>query len=184
MTVNLIAMVSLLAGLALSTWLFVMVRSGFGRGVSKVEDLAGMIEVIDVVAFRNLISSEESRALRHRLPPQTYIKIQRLRTRAAIAYVLSVYRNAGLTMRLAQHLVSSNDTIVRREAEDIQQLSVQSRILAIRSLVKLTVSFVFPRTPVSLQELATSYINIADRVEAICTLTAPLYTSRVAAAFR
>lgn len=184
MTLHLMAVILLVAGLGLAALLLSMVRSGSGVPVSRVEDLEGKIETIDLIAFRNLIDPDEAQLLRKNLPARAYRKVQRLRTRAAIAYVCSVYHNAGLTIRLAQQLISSPDITIRREAENIQELSVQSRIFAIRSLVKLTGSFVFPQSPVSLQELATSYVNIAERMEMLCTLTAPLYTSRIAAAFR
>ena len=184
MIIVIVAAISLAIALGLAVWLFVLVRSGFGDPVSKIEDLEGRIEAIDAIAFRTLVDPSETQFLRDRLAAGTYRKIQRLRTRAAIAYVWSVYRNAGVTTRLAQHLTSSHDVTVRKEAERIQELSVQSRFLAIKSLLKLVTCFAFPSLPVSLQDLTSSYTNIAERIEALCTLTAPLHASRIRAAFR
>jgi hypothetical protein len=184
MTVNLVAAIFVVVGLGLVAWLLVMVRSGSAMSVTRVEDLEGKIEAVDLIAFRNLIDPNETELLRRELSPEIFRKIQRLRTRAAIAYVISVYRNAGLTIRLAQQLMSSPDERVKQQAHQIQELSIQARVYAIKSLLKLELSLVLPSAAFSVQDVAISYLNVAERIESLCSLTAPLYTSRIAAAFR
>jgi len=184
MTAHVVAAVFLVVGLGLTVWLLAMVRSGSGASVSRVEDLEGKIEVVDVIAFRNLIDPNETELLREKLSPEIFRKIQRLRIRAAIAYVRSVYRNAGLTIRLAQKLVSSPDERVKQQAQQVQDLSIRTRVYAIKSLLKLEVSLALPSAAFSVQDVAISYVNIAERIESLCSLTSPLYTSRIAAAFR
>jgi hypothetical protein len=180
---------TLTVGLVLVCGLFLAVivlrvRRGTPQAVSRVEDLESKLEIVDLLAFRNLVDPEESRVLQEGLSPKMYRRIQRLRTRAAIAYVESVYRNAGLTIRLAEHLSRSPQPEIREEAMRIQALSIRSRFLALISLIKLSTSMVFPAFGASVNDVAEGYARIADRVEALCTLTAPLYTSRIAAAFR
>jgi hypothetical protein len=162
----------------------VLVRRGTARAVSRVEELESRLESIDLLAFQNLIDPEETRILHEQLPPEVYRRIQRLRIRATIAYVQAVYRNAGLTIRLAEHFSGSPRPEIREEAMRIQALSIQSRFLALSSLVKLRTSLVFPHFDASVQDVREGYGRIADRVEALCTLTAPLHTSRIASAFR
>ena len=184
MNVHFVSVLLLVAGLSLASLLLSMVRSGSGAPVSRVEDLEGKIETIDLIAFRNLIDPDEAHLLRKNLPAGAYRKVQRLRTRAAIAYVQSVYRNAGLTIRLAQRLMSSPDERVTQQAYQIQELSIRTRVNAIKSLFKLALSFAFPGATFSIQELAVSYVNVAERIESLCTVIAPLHTSRIAASFR
>jgi len=184
MSVHLVAVILLVAGLSLASLLLSMVRSGSGAPVSRVQDLEGKIETIDLIAFRNLIDPDEARLLRKNLPSATYRKVQRLRTRAAIAYVQSVYRNAGLTIRLAQRLMSSADERVTQQAYQIQELSIRTRVNAIKSLFKLALAFALPGATFSIQELAVCYVNVAERIESLCSVTAPLHTSRIAASFR
>jgi hypothetical protein len=176
--------VIVLVGLSLSVFIVTLIRRGPGLTVQKVEDLEEKIEIVDLLAFRNLVDLEETQLLRERLPASVYRRIQRLRVRAAMAYVQCVYRNAGLTIRLAAGLASNPDAEVRQEAKKIQDLSVQSRIFAIKSLLKLAVSFTFPSMSVSVYEVAAAYVQVADRMESLCTLIAPLHTSRISAAFR
>jgi hypothetical protein len=52
------------------------------------------------------------------------------------------------------------------------------------SLIKLTMSLMFPALGVSVPVVVERYARIADRVETLCTLAAPLQTSRIAAALR
>jgi hypothetical protein len=184
MNATLFASIFFVVGIGLTAWLFAMVRSGSSAPVTKVEDLEGQIEVVDLIAFRNLIDPSETELLRRKLPPEVFRKIQRLRLSAAIAYVRSVYRNAGLTIRLAQQLLTSPDEKIREQAQQIQELSIQARVYAIKSLLKLEVSLALPGAAFSIQDVAISYVNVAERIESLCSLTAPLYTSRIAAAFR
>jgi hypothetical protein len=160
------------------------IRRGSSVSVSRVEDLEEKLENVDLLAFRNLIDPEETRALREHLLPRVYRRIQRFRIRAAIAYVQAIYRNAGLTIRLAEHFANGPEVKIREEAIRIQELSIRSRVLALISLAKLNVSLAFPSIDAPVQDVANAYVNIADRVESLCTLTAPLYSSRIAAAFR
>lgn len=184
MSVHLMVGIFLIGGLGLATLLLWMVRSGVAVSVLRVEDLEGKMEEVDLIAFRNLIDRGETRWLRETLAPETYRKIQRLRIRAAIAYVESVYHNAGLTIRLAQQLISNPDERVKEQARQIQELSIRTRLYAIESLLKLAISLVLPGAAFSIQELAVSYVEVAERIESLCSLTAPLYTSRIAASFR
>lgn len=177
------AVLSVLCGLFLVA-IILRVRRGTSEAVSNVEELENRLESVDLVAFQNLVDPEESQILRQRLSPKVYRRIQRLRIRAAIAYVETVYRNAGLTIRLAETLSSSPQPEIREEAMRIQALSIRSRFLALSSLVKLNTSLVFPAFSASVQEVTEGYVRIADRIEALCTLTAPLHSSRIAAAFR
>jgi hypothetical protein len=179
-----VATMFLVVGLGLVAWIFAMVRSGSGAPILRVQDLEGRIETVDLIAFRNLIDQDETELLRTQLPSRAFRKIQRLRIRAAIAYVRSVYRNAGVTIRLAEQLISTPDRIIKEEAQQIQDLSVQARIYAMKSLLKLQISLLLPSAAFSIQEVAVSYSNVAERIESLCSLTAPLHTSRIAAAFR
>src|SRR5207253_6140077 len=77
MTAHFVAAVFLVLGLGLTAWLFAMVRSGSGASVSRVEDLEGKIEVVDVIAFRNLVDPSETELLRKKLSPEIFRKIQR-----------------------------------------------------------------------------------------------------------
>jgi hypothetical protein len=183
MSVTLVAALLGLCGILIAA-MVLGVRRGTAQAVSRVEDLESKLESVDLLAFQNLIDPEERRLLQERLSPRVYRRMQRLRTRAAIAYVEAVYRNAGLTIRLAEHLSRSPQPEIREEAMRIQALSIRSRFLALNSLIRLNASLVFPAFTASLREVTEGYTGIADRVEALCTLTAPLHTSRIAAAFR
>src|SRR5438309_1600685 len=121
---------TLAAGLAVLAGLFLClivlrVRRGTGVEVSRVEELEGRLESVDLIAFQNLVDPAENRFLQDRLPPRDHRRIHRLRTRAAIAYVETVYRNAGLTIRLAEHLSRSPQPEIREEAMRIQALSIR-----------------------------------------------------------
>lgn len=176
-------------GLAILCGLFLIfvvlrVRRGTSEPISRVEDLESRLETVDLAAFQNLVDPAENRMLQETLSPKVYRRIQRLRIRAAVAYVEAVYRNAGLTIRLAENLLRSPLPEIRDEAMRIQALSIESRFLVVRSLVKLITSFVFPGLNASVRDVADKYARVADRVEAVCMLTAPLHTSRISAAFR
>jgi hypothetical protein len=165
-------------------YLVFLVRRGTSQPVLRVEDLESRLEIVDLLAFRNLVDPDENKMLRKRLSPAVYRRVQRLRIRAAIAYVEVVYRNAGLTIRLAEHLSKSPQHEIREQATRIQELSIHSRFLALRSLIKLRASLIFPTFDAPVREVTDGYAGIADRIEALCAMTAPLYTSRIAASFR
>jgi hypothetical protein len=179
-----ITAVVLVLVVGLLSWLLFLIRTGSGVPISGVQELEGNIETVDLIAFRNLIDPNETESLRAQLPRKAFRRVQRLRTRAAMAYVQAVYRNAGVTIRLAEQLLCSPDQLVKEEAHQIQQLSVETRMKAISSLLRLQISLIAPTAALSTEEVAASYLKIAERIESLCFLTAPLYTSRIASAFK
>jgi hypothetical protein len=71
-------------------------------------NLEAQIELIDIVAFRNLVDPAEDEYLRRHLSPADFRVTQRSRLRARVAYIRVAGRNAAVLILMGQAALASN----------------------------------------------------------------------------
>jgi hypothetical protein len=106
MTMTLVILIVVAAVLTLALTLGLAVAGALRPAAST--NLEAQIQLIDVVAFRNLVDPAEDEYLRRHLSPADFRVTQRSRLRARAAYVRVAGRNAALLIRMGQTALASN----------------------------------------------------------------------------
>jgi hypothetical protein len=129
----------------------------------KIENLLPL----DLEAFRNLTDPEEVRFLRVNLSPQEFRKIQRMRLRAAAAYISVISQNAGRMVVIGRSVSAHPHAEVAAAGLDVVHRGLKLKLRCSLSLLKLNVTMIWPtlRSPSS---------GIADRYLDVNSLTASL----------
>lgn len=175
MTISLlIAIVAVLAVLG-----FRYAVRGNAATVTDPEQLVGRTQPVDLEAFQNLISLSDENYLRASLPWNTYLRIHRLRCRAAREYVAIVAANAAVFVRLGQYAQHSNDAGVRTAGATLLTLALSTRMLAIKADLKLRLAALLPWWQPSLHSAATTYLDLRKALAMVVQLQRPELAGRI-----
>jgi len=122
---------------------------------------------VDLEAFRNLTDPEEVRFLRTNLLPKEFRKVQRMRLRAAEAYLSVISQNAGRLVAMGRSMSAHADAETAAAGLDVVYRAFQLKLWCSLSLLKLNVTMMFPT-------LLSPSSRIADRYLDVSSLTASL----------
>ena len=110
-------------------------------------DLERYAQPVDLAAFQSLLDAENERFLREHLPPDELRAFQRRRCRIAAGYVERVARNAAVLTRLGELARASAAPETARAGAELANASVQLRLLALVTCVRLWLELVHPAAP-------------------------------------
>jgi hypothetical protein len=137
---------------------------------------AGKIEnllPLDLEAFRNLTDPEEARFLRLNLSPTEFRRIQRMRLRAAEAYIAVISQNASRLVVIGRSMSIHPNAETAAAGPDVIHRALQLKLWCSLSLLKLNVAMIWPSLP-------SPSSGIADRYLDVSSLTASLSRKLVA----
>jgi hypothetical protein len=153
-----------LAAVAVAFLLFLSYQVWWQSG--KAREIENLLP-LDLEAFRNLTDPEEVRFLRLNLPPKEFRRIQRMRLRAAAAYVTVISQNAGRLVVIGRSVSAHPDAEIAAVGLDVVHRALQLKLWCSLSLVKLNVTVFCPT-------LLSPSSRIADRYLDVSSLTASL----------
>jgi len=143
--------------------------------------IAGQIQPIDVVAFRNLIDPAENEYLRRRLPAREFRRVQRKRLRAADAYVQTAARNAAFLVRMGQMALSSADAPTATAARQLVDEALLLRRNAAFVLLRIYVALAWPTAGFAAAPILDGYNRVAASAMLLGRLQAPSVPVRISA---
>src|SRR5512133_3811057 len=88
--------------------LVITIRGRVSRSAS-LEQLQESLQEVDIVAFLNLMDDNETIFLRRTLTPPSFRRVQRLRNRAALAYLNVLFSNTAILIRIGDLAQASPD---------------------------------------------------------------------------
>jgi hypothetical protein len=155
------------------------IARGNAERMSNASDLEGRTKPVDVLAFRNLMDSGQDRFLQSTLPAPEYRRLKKMRNGAAISYVVTVYENAAILLRLGEALQRQPATF--EDGVQIVNLALKNRISAALLLVKLGIGWLFPGRDLNTEALTAEYCQLRENVVGILRRTMPLKSSQLIA---
>ena len=163
----------------MSTVFMLRVSRGHAAAISRLEELDGRTQPIDIDAFRNLIDPSETEYLQKRVSAKQFRKLERERARAAAEYVQRIAHNAAVLVRLAQAARTNPDPEVARAAQAMFRSAVTVRMMSMRALGKLYVQAWLPQLGLSARDIFDGYRGLRDSAALFVRLQQPAYASRV-----
>jgi hypothetical protein len=148
---------------------------------SEESGLPVRIQPVDVEAFRNLVNPDEDEHLRHRLPPAEFRDVQRVRLRAAAAYVRVAGRNATILITIGQSAQNSGDA---RTVEAATRLVDQAGLLrqnAFVALVRIYLAMAWPYAGLAARPVLEGYRDLSGAAMLLGRLQNPSDPVRIAA---
>lgn len=115
------------------------------------------LRAVDILAFRNLIDPAEEDYLRRSLSSAGFNTLQRKRMRAAGDYINAAIHNSGVLLQLGQAAALSSNPGIAASGQELVQIALQLRTLAMLALVKVYLRVLLPGAPLSLGRLAERY---------------------------
>ena len=153
----------LLLLLALLTLVVSLVVGGAPlKASADEEELSRQIQRVDLDAFRNLTDPDEQEYLRAKLPASEFRSLERLRSRAAIDYLLGVSHNAALLLHFGQTARRSADQRVVEAARNLIDDALRLRLLSILAIAKLSIRIVFPGAVLRPAGIVDRYQRMSD----------------------
>jgi methylaspartate ammonia-lyase len=138
----------------------VAVARGRSEQITDVAALEGKLRPVDVVAFSNLVDSDEEEFLRKNLPAAIFRTVHRERIRAAVEYVECVAQNASVLLRLGEAARTSVDPEIASAGRELLELALRIRIYCLAAGIKLRARMVLPGLRVSPNAVSNSYENL------------------------
>ena len=126
---------------------------------------AGEIEnlsPVDLEAFRNLTDPEEVRFLRVNLSPKEFRRIQRMRLRAAAAYITVISQNAGRLVVIGRSVSAHPDAETAAAGLDVVHRGLQLKLSCSLSLLKVNVTMIWPALLSPSSRIADRYLNVSS----------------------
>jgi hypothetical protein len=161
--------------------LLLYVEGGRSASVTGLEDLAGCIRPVDLVAFRNLTDPEEEKFLRANLLPDEFRAIQRERIQAAMDYIRNTAHNAAFLLRLGETAARSTDPRIALAGRQLVDSALRLRAYALLSIAKLYVRKALPEARLSYDQLADKYQHLSGLASQLALIQHPTQAARFSA---
>ncbi len=167
--------------LAAITLALVLLRIAHGNAaqVGTVDDLQGLTEPLDLLAFLNLVDPAEEEYLRANLTPPVFRRVQRERLRAVAEYVRCAARNAAVLVRLGEATSAEAGAEVSHIGQQLVTAAIRVRTFAFLALCLLYVRMAIPDTRLSLFQVPSLYGDLIDRLGHLARLKKPAQASRI-----
>jgi len=143
---------------------------------NSVEELISHLQPVNVDAFRNLTSRETDVFLAERLPRGAIAGARRERAQAAIRYLLRMFHNAGVLIRIGD-LGRRSD-----QADDAAALAnhaIYARIRTASAIVRWIVVYAVPAFTPLTTGAADEYVELRTRLAGYSVFWQPAYASRL-----
>jgi hypothetical protein len=120
---------------------------------------------IDVRAFRNVLSLEDDRVLRGRLPQAQYRELKRARVRAVQEYVRAIAANCAVTIAVLRAKTADRNSILRSEISALVSDALRIRLLCLGFWIVLWAEFIFPNLEIRPMQIAGGYERLHSAAE-------------------
>jgi hypothetical protein len=147
--------IAVLTGLLLLLWI---VRGG-SKPLSKRQEEPDFY-VIDVAAFRNLLSQDEEEFLRTTLATRQYYRVRRSRLRAVQEYLLWIAANCATLIALLRVRVTDPELAAATDTEVLVQNALKLRMISLGFWALLWIEFAFPGVDVRPAAAARRYEDV------------------------
>ena len=167
----------LLAAVAL--W---QLQRGFARPIHSWNELMGQTKAVDLSAFQNLMSNDDDLFLRQSLPGREFRRVQRLRHRAALAYLSMILHNSSVLGRAGELAASSGVDQLAGAGRRLVQLALEVRLRTLRLILRLWISMVWPTGRADLADALQRYAEMKEAFRRLGALRDPVWTASISAA--
>ncbi|SRR5579884_333177 len=147
----------------------------------SIVDLQSRLAEIDTEAFLNLIDPSEDAFLRRELPNSAYLRVRRMRIRAALAYLGQASANATLLLAYAAQGVTSSNAETALAAQQLAASAARFRLLALAARSRLCALWLFPASDMLLGDVMEGYERLRCNLQRAVAVDAPAISARVAA---
>lgn len=169
--------VSLLA--AATIW---SLQRGFARPIRSWNELMGQTKPVDINAFQNLMSKDDDLFLKQSLPGRAFRWVQRLRHRAALAYLSTILHNSSVLSRAGELAASSDAEQLAGAGGHLVQLALEVRLRTLRLMLRLWISMIWPTGRADLTDALQRYAELKEAFRRLGVLRDPVWTASITAA--
>ncbi len=155
---------------------------GEGAPVRNSAELAGQTRAVDLTAFKTLLDPADDEYLRARLSARDFRRVQRMRTRAAMEYLVWTAHNAAVLLRVGEAAARSDDAAVARLGRELAQVAISVRLRSLVTLYKLSIRLVFPDKEFASTGFVESYGKLRQSLAMLTQAQNPSAVSSVSAA--
>lgn len=120
---------------------------GFTEKLNAPDELATRLRPINIEAFRNLLDPVQDAYLAKHVTGRDLRSVRRERAMIAFEYVSRIAVNAALVMQAAELARRSTVPEIAGAGARIANIAVQTRVLAVRALISIALSVIFPGRP-------------------------------------
>jgi hypothetical protein len=176
----------ILASILIFTALFSLVilfRAARGRSLrgKDLTDIGSLVQGVDLEAFRNLMSPEETDFLRANLRPRQFRSVQRARLLAATQYLNCVAANASVLLRLGESARTSAEPAIVTAGQELVDAALRLRLYSLLVLIKLYLGVVLPGVRLSPAAIVDRYQHMSGLVGRLSRMHYPSRTARIVA---
>src|SRR5690242_15547100 len=100
--------------------------------IASYDAFTQRIEPVPVTALLNLMDPAQQAYLQRRLPKRDFDRLERMRIRALLSYVRSIYKNAGILVQCAHAAAHSHRPEVAEAGHELLNLALFTRTQALR----------------------------------------------------
>jgi len=140
--------------------------------LAQFDSLAERLEPVPVAALLNLIDPAQQDYLQRTLQGKDFARLQRIRNRALLGYVHTIYRNAGILVQCAHAAAHSEMPEIAEAGRQLLNLALFTRTQALRSIVSLGMSLVVPSAAVNLLPTVAKYVTATARSTSLSAMLA------------
>jgi hypothetical protein len=166
----------------LSTAVVFMIVRGLAPDVTDLRHIVRCSRPVNVGLFRRLQNRDDLEFLKCRLSSADFRRVQRLRTRAELEYLIAIFRNAGILARVGDFARSASRAEVSKAGARLLTAAIDVRWNAALAITTRSVQFLWPSTSNSSVSVVADYERLRDQFAAIALMQCPEESSRVCAA--
>jgi len=153
----------------------------FSRNLQTSGAQAGVIQPVDLEAFRTLIDPTDDDYLRRHLPGPDFRTVRRERLRAMAAYVQVAGHNATVLVRVGQSAVAANDPQTAEAARQLVNQALLLRRNATFALLKIYVAMAWPNSGPFASPILNGYEQLSGSAMLLGRLQNPAVPVRISA---
>ncbi len=138
--------------------------------LSQYDSLTQRLQPVPIAAVLNLIDPSQQAYLERKLPKKDFVRLQRMRNRALLAYVHAIYKNAGIFIQCAHAASQSRQQEVAEAGRELLNMAVFTRTQALRSMAVLAMALVVPNAAANLLPMISKYVTASARSTSLSAL--------------
>jgi hypothetical protein len=139
-----------------------------------LEVLQAQVRSLDLEAFLTLMDRRDAEFLHATLKPAAFRKVHRLRTRAALKYLKTLFSNVAVLLRIGDLATHSADPVAAEAGRDLVQVALRTRILILRTVLSLAPQLVVPTySNCAVDQLLSDYSMMSRRLTLLTAVRRP-----------
>lgn len=153
----------------------------FSRNLQISGRQPGVIQAVDIEAFRTLIDPADDDYLRRKLPGADFRAVRRKRLRAMAAYVQVAGHNATVLVHVGQSALAANDPQTAEAARQLVNQALLLRRNATLALLKIYVALAWPNSGPLASPILRGYEQLSGSAMLLGRLQNPAVPVRISA---